>query len=104
MPLLRIQAGALADSLRSPGQRSALNAEAIRLAAGRSLLNRIASGPSVLIVVDGQLQIGVTDDDAQLEPGDGVFLQAGDAYSVVAVDDSLAFVFSTPTPPAPTHN
>ncbi len=100
MPLLRIQANALAQSLRSPGQSTTLNAEAIRLAAGRSLLNRIASGPSVLIVVDGQFQIGVTDDDAVLAPGEGVFLQSGETYSLVAIDDALAFVFSTEAPTA----
>lgn len=104
MPLLRIQASALAQSLRSPEPSSTLNAEAIRLAAGRSLLNRIANAPSALILVDGQLQIGVSDDDATLEPGEGVFLQQGEAYSLVAIDDSLAFMFSSPTPPTPTQN
>ena len=101
MPLLRIQAHALAQSLRNPDPSTALNAEAIRLAAGRSLLNRSANGPSVLIVVDGQLQVGVTDDDATLSPGEGVFLQNGEAYSLVAIDDALAFVFSTDAPTAP---
>ncbi len=104
MPLLRIQASALAQSLRDPEQSTTLNAEAIRLPAGRSLLNRIANAPSMLIVVDGQLQVGVSDDDAELAPGEGVFLQNGEAYSLVAVDDALAFVFSTPAPPPSAPN
>jgi len=96
VPLQRIRAAAIPQA--ELAQRSAaLNAEGIRLQAGRTLLNRSAASPSALIVVEGALHIGVADDDALLAQGEGVLLPAGAAYSVRAAREpreSVAFVFS----------
>ena len=94
MPLQRIRAEAIPQTGLS--QRSAeLNAEGIRLQAGRTLLNRSTDSPSALIVVEGAMHIGVVDDDAVLAQGEGVLLPAGATYSVRAERESVAFLFST---------
>lgn len=98
MPLQRIRARAFEQAA---GAGSELAAEAIRLPEGRTLLNRQAEAASALIVVDGALRIGVVDDDAELEQGEGVLLPKGATYSVRASTDALAFVFSLPTAGAP---
>ena len=93
MPLQRIRARAF----EQPGSAdSKLGAEAIRLPEGRTLLNLKAEADSALIVVDGKLHIGVIDDDAELEQGEGVLLPKDASYSVRASTDALAFVFSLP--------
>ena len=99
MPLHRIRA----QSFQPPDERRAerLAAEAIRLPGGRTLLNRKTEADSALIVVDGSLHVGVIDDDALLEQGEGVLLPGGSTYSVKAEDDALGFVFSVPRPPGP---
>lgn len=94
MPLQKIRAGLISDA--EIKQRSTeLSAEGIRLCEGRTLLNRTAAAPSVLIVVEGELHIGVLDDDALLLKGEGVLLPQGAAYSLRAASESLAFLFST---------
>ena len=99
MPLQRIRASALQPP--PDPDRSGLAAEAVRLPEGRTLLDRRAEADSVLIVVEGRMRIGVLDDDALLDPGEGVLLGAGDAYSIRSEADSVAFVFSAAPPPGP---
>ncbi len=94
MPLQRIRAGAIpgAEAARRAAQ---LNAEAMRLPQGRTLLNRSVDSASALIVVEGAIHIGVADDDALLSQGEGVLLPAGAAYSLRAEQEAVAFLFST---------
>ena len=99
MPLQRIRASALQQP--PDPARADLAAEAVRLPEGRTLLDRRAEADSVLIVVEGRMRIGVIDDDALLDQGEGVLLGAGAAYSIRAEADSVAFLFSVPAPPGP---
>ena len=94
MPLQKIRAGAIPHA--AIAQRAVdLDAEGIRLQAGRTLLNRSVESPSALIVVEGAMRVGIIDDDAILAEGEGVLLPAGATYSLRAEVGSLAFVFST---------
>lgn len=99
MPLQRIRASALQPP--PDHARSGLEAEAVRLPEGRTLLDRRAEADSILIVVEGRIRIGVLDDDALLDPGEGVLLGEGAAYSIRSEADSVAFVFSAAPPPGP---
>ncbi len=76
---------------------SGLASEAIRLPAGQRALNRETSGPTALIVAEGEVSIGTLDDNATLKAGEGVLLEANAPYSLIAETDSLALVFSLPT-------
>ncbi len=93
MPLQHITASA-GGTLNSAF--SNLDAEAIRLPAGRSALNRRTDGPTALIVAEGEIAIGTLDDRTSLSAGEGVLLAAGAPYSLVAESDSLALLFSLP--------
>ncbi len=78
------------------GTVSNLASEAIRLPAGQRALNRETSGPTALIVAEGEVAIGTLDDSATLTAGEGVLLEANAPYSLVAERDSLALLFSMP--------
>lgn len=95
MPLRRITASTGSAMQPSAGN---LASEAIRLPAGRSALNRQASGPTALIVAEGEIAVGTLDDNATLNAGEGVLLEADEPYSLVAQTDSLALLFSVPAP------
>lgn len=95
MPLQRIRASAL--GLNDPAAASRLQAEGLRLHEGRTMLNRHAATASAVIVLEGELHIGVEDDDAVLATGDGVLLDAGATYSLRADQDTTAFVFALPS-------
>ncbi len=95
MTLRRISAsvgGALSPT------NSSLASEAIRLPAGQRALNRTTSGPTALIVAEGQVAIGTLDDNATLSTGEGVLLEGHAPYSLIAESDSLALLFTAPTP------
>lgn len=68
----------------------------LRLAAGRVLLNRFAEQASALIVMQGWLQVGVSDETADLTVGGGVLLPSGTAYSLRAQEDVVAMLFELP--------
>ncbi len=93
MPLRRITASA--SGAISPSA-SRLASEAVRLAAGRSALNRKTTGPTALIVAEGAVAVGTLDDDATLGVGEGVLLEADAPYSLIAESDSLTLLFSVP--------
>ncbi len=76
---------------------SSLASEAIRLPAGQRALNRETTGPTALIVAEGEIAIGTLDDNATLKAGEGVLLEANAPYSLIAETDSLALLFSMPT-------
>lgn len=90
MPLQRIRA---TPAGQPTGLPSALRAQGLRLAPGRTLLNRRADGTAALIVVSGRLLVGVPDDDACLQPGEGVLLPDGTVYSLRTEEDVVAVLF-----------
>lgn len=91
MPLHRIRAASLGDT---DALQSRLEAEGIRLEAGRTMLNRRTAGAAALIVIRGVLQVGVPDDDIALAPGEGVLLPADSVYSLHAPEDVVALLFA----------
>ncbi len=93
MSLRRISASA--SGALSP-TASNLASEAIRLPAGQHALNRQTTGPTALIVAEGEVAIGTLDDNATLKVGEGVLLEANAPYSLIAESDSLALLFSVP--------
>ena len=93
MPLQRIRAAAL--GVEAAGE-SALGADAINLAEGRTMLNRRADVATALIVAKGLVKIGVADDDVELGAGDGVLLPAAAVYSLQGLEESLALLFTLP--------
>lgn len=93
MPLHRIRAASLGDT---DTLQSRLEAEGIRLEAGRTMLNRRTAGAAALIVIRGVLKVGVPDDDAALGPGEGVLLPADSVYSLQAPEDVVALLFTVP--------
>ncbi len=93
MSLRRIKASA--SSALSPSATN-LASEAIRLPAGQRALNRQTTGPTALIVAEGEVAIGTLDDNATLKAGEGVLLEADSPYSLISESDSLALLFSMP--------
>ena len=93
MSLRRIKASA--SGALSPSATN-LASEAIRLPAGQRALNRQTTGPTALIVAEGEVAIGTLDDNATLKAGEGVLLEADSPYSLIAESDSLALLFSMP--------
>ena len=93
MTLRRITASA--SGALSPTAAN-LASEAIRLPAGQRALNRQTLGPTALIVAEGEVAIGTLDDNATLNAGEGVLLEANSPYSLIAESDSLALLFSVP--------
>lgn len=87
----RIRAAGLGAAAASA---SRLQAEGMRLAAGRTLRNRRTAAATALIVVRGALRVGAGDDAAALTPGEGVLLPAGTAYSLQAVEEVAAVLFA----------
>ena len=99
MPLQRIRAAAFGIE---PGNESAVDAEGINVAEGRTMLNRRADAATALIVASGLVKVGVVDDDAELPAGDGVLLAANDIYSLQGLQESLVLLFTLPDePPKP---
>lgn len=96
MTLRRITASA--SGALAPGA-SNLASEAIRLPAGQRALNRQTSAATALIVAEGAVAIGTLDDNATLQAGEGVLLEANAPYSLIAESDSLTLLFSTPARP-----
>ena len=91
MPLQRIRA----SSLGAPDTKGTdLRAEGLRLAEGRVLLNRRTEAATALIVANGRVSVGVADDDALLDSGEGVLLPEGTVYSLRAEEESLLMVFA----------
>ncbi len=76
---------------------SSLASEAIRLPAGQRALNRQTTGPTALIIAEGEVAVGTLDDNATLKAGEGVLLEGNAPYSLIAEEDSLALLFSVPT-------
>lgn len=93
MSLRRIKASA--SGALSPSATN-LASEAIRLPAGQRALNRQTTGPTALIVAEGEVAIGTLDDNATLKAGEGVLLEADSPYSLISESDSLALLFSMP--------
>ncbi len=93
MPLQRIRASSLGVEA---GSESAVGAEGINLAAGRTMLNRRADAATALIVAKGLVKVGVADDDAELRSGDGVLLPAAAVYSLQGLEESLVLLFTLP--------
>jgi quercetin dioxygenase-like cupin family protein len=73
---------------------SAVGAEGINLAEGRTMLNRRADAATALIVAKGVVKVGVADDDAELRSGDGVLLPAAAVYSLQGLEESLVLLFT----------
>lgn len=73
-----------------------LASEAIRLPAGQRALNRHTTAATALIVAEGAVAVGTLDDNATLQAGEGVLLEANQPYSLIAESDSLSLLFSTP--------
>ena len=96
MPLQRIAAQIDTDGRADRSIPTSLASEAIRLPAGQQALNRRAEHPTALIVAEGAIAIGTEDDNDTLSAGDGVLLDAGTTYSLIAEDDALALLFSVP--------
>lgn len=93
MPLQRIRTTSAGEPSGLPGS---LRAAGLRVPAGATILDRSAAGATALIAVDGRLKVGTDDDDAVLEPGEGVLLPAGARYSLRAEEDTLALLFERP--------
>ena len=93
MPLQRIRAAALGIE---PGAESAVDAEGVNVAEGRTMLNRRASAATALIVATGLVKVGVVDDDAELTGGEGLLLPADTIYSLQGLEESLVLLFTLP--------
>jgi quercetin dioxygenase-like cupin family protein len=93
MPLQRIRADVLG---LTPEQETQLQAEALNLTAGRTMLNRRAEAATALIVAQGSARVGVADDDATLGQGQGVLLAADEVYSLQALEESVVLLFALP--------
>jgi hypothetical protein len=91
MPLQRIRAASMGVEA---GSESAVGAEGINLAAGRTMLNRRADAATALIVAKGLVKVGVADDDAELRSGDGVLLPEAAIYSLQGLKESLVLLFT----------
>lgn len=91
MPLQRIRTASMGVEA---GSESAVGAEGINLAEGRTMLNRRADAATALIVAKGLVKVGVADDDAELRSGDGVLLPAAAVYSLQGLEESLVLLFT----------
>lgn len=106
MPLQRIRAASLgidSPEAASDETKSAVDAEALNLSEGRTMLNRRVDSPTALIVARGKVGVGVSDDREELGQGDGVLLPGDTVYSLQASEESLVLLFklSEPTASAP---
>jgi quercetin dioxygenase-like cupin family protein len=84
---VEIQAGAVVSKIVHRGEE--IDLTVFGLAAGEGLTEHTAARPAIVQVLSGRLRFTVEGDEVEMVPGTWVYMSAGAAHSLTAVEPTL---------------